>query len=215
MRLIVLCTLLFSVQIHAKIVARVLDVKGNAFVFNSNGQSQQLQFGSKIYDLSEVMVDDSSYVSVLDSSDHVHHLAGGTYAKFFNNLLEVKNGYVWTRAKGKKHAIINTINSVVRYHSGQFITSVNNSELKTQVLSITASPKLSSSLEPNLAIAIPAGHFSFIDQAYERGLPRTPTRVGLNSYKNIKSVFTDVKSLKNTKFEKTLFAVTSKSRGIA
>ncbi|MBC76313.1 MAG: hypothetical protein CME64_09885 [Halobacteriovoraceae bacterium] len=215
MRSLALFILLFTAQAQAKIIARVLDVGGNSFVFDSRGQSKQLRFGSKIYDMSEVMVDDSSYLTVLDQSDNVHHFSGGSYAKFYNNLLEIKNGYVWTSAK--KPALINTINSVISYSSGQFITSVNSSSLKTQVLSLTASPRLASSLEPNLSISVPAGHFSFIDQSYEKGLPRRPTRVGLNSYKNIKGLFANVKGLENTKFEKTLFSngASSASRKIA
>ncbi len=209
MRSIALFIFLFSMQAQAKIIARVLDVGGNSFVFDSRGQSQQLRFGSKIYDMSEVMVDDSSYLTVLDQSDNIHHLAGGTYAKFFNNLLEIKNGYVWTSAKNP--AFINTINSVISYKGGQFITSVNSSALKTQVLSLTASPKLASSLEPNLSIDVPSGHFSFIDQTYEKGLPRRPTRVGLNSYKSIKGLFANVKGLEKTTFEKTLFSAESPS----
>ncbi|MEX0798149.1 MAG: hypothetical protein WD025_01815 [Bacteriovoracaceae bacterium] len=205
MRLFAICCLFICSNTYAaNIVGRVLEIEGNAFAFDSDGRSKQLGFGSRIYDLSEVMVDDSSRVSVIDSSENVHHLSGGTYAKFFNKLLEIKNGHVWTVAKGESPAMINTVNSVVYFNQGQFITSVNNADLKTQVLALTGEPKLASSLEPGLSIVVPAGHFSFIDQDYEQGLPRNPTRVGLNSYQKIKTVFSGVEGLKNESFEKSL-----------
>ena len=215
MRLMTLFAILFSSASYANIVARVVGAEGNAFVFESNGKSKRLSFGSRIYDMAEIMVDDTSYVSILDSSGNMHHLAGGTYAKFYNQMLELKNGYVWTVAKGDSPVMLNTLNSIVRCSSGQFITAVDSNELKTQILALTGDAKLSSSLEPELAIDVPAGHFSFIDQSYESGLPRAPTRVGLKSYQKMRAEFAAIKSLEKSGFEKAFGQPSTTSRGIA
>lgn len=187
-----------------KIVARVVDVKGNAFAFAADGSSKRLVFGGRILDMAEVMVDDSSYVSVLDSSGNEHHLSGGTYAKFYNKLLEVKNGSVWSVVQNAP-SLLNTVNSVVKSSKGQFIVTVDSAEGKTQLLSLSGEARLSSALEPQLSTGVPAGHFSFIDRSYESGLPRAATRVGLRSYQQIKHVFAKVKALEKNNFETELF----------
>lgn len=215
MRLIAVCVFLFASIAQAGIVARVLEAKGNAFEFNNQGKSKKLMFGSKIQDMSDIMVDDSSYLSVLDEQGNVYHLAGGTYAKFYNKMLEIKNGSVWLLSKGSTPALINTVNSIVSANSGQMIVSVDNSDLKTQTLVLTGEAKLASSVEPELSIRIPAGHFSFIDNAYEGGLPRAPTRVGLRSYQTMKMVFSGIKSLEKNNFDKTFMGDVAPSRGIA
>lgn len=182
-------------QAQAGIVARVLEAKGNSFAFNSEGKAQQLKFGSKIEDMSEVMVDDNSSLSVLDSAGNEHHLAGGSYAKFFNSLVELKNGNMWTIVLGNRASLVNSMNAFIKASSGQFITVVDNASLKTQVLALTGKAQLASSIEPGLSVPVPAGHFSFIDQSYKEGLPRAATRVGLQSYQKMKMAFSSIKSL--------------------
>lgn len=213
MRLLTLFALLFASHAGSaeKIVARVVGVKGNAFAFEADGSSKRLAFGGRIRDMAEVMVDDGSYVSVLDGEGNEHHLSGGTYAKFYNKLLEIKNGSVWTVVQGRQ-AMVNTVNSVVKGQRGQFIVSVDNGEPKTQVLTVTGQSRLSSALEPRLSIGVPAGHFSFIDRNYESGLPRAPTRVGLKSYKSVKKLFANVKGLEKKDFEKSFFVPSAPAR---
>lgn len=202
MRLI-LIAFLFALSAQADIVARVLEANGSSFAFDSNGKSKQLSFGARVQDLSEIMVDDAGTLSLLDSSGNIHHLAGGSYVKFFNRMLEVKNGEVWTVVKNHTPALINTVNAVITVRDGQTVVSVDNSDLKTQALSLTGSATLASSIEPQLSIDIPAGHFSFIDNAYEGGLPRTATRVGLRSYQKMKMAFSKVKELDSKGLEKS------------
>ncbi len=215
MRLTLFIALLFTVSAQADIVARVLEANGNSFAFDSQGKSKQLKFGGRIQDLSEIMVDDSGSLSLLDSSGNVHHLAGGAYVKFFNRMLEVKNGQVWTVIKEKRPALINTVNAIVTARSGQVVVSVDNSDLKTQALSLTGSATLASSIEPQLSINIPAGHFSFIDNAYEGGLPRAATRVGLRSYQKMKTAFSKVKELDAKGIERSFGKHEKISRKIA
>lgn len=215
--LLLLLLLAFSTSSLAKTVARVLEINGNAFVFYGKKDSKKLFYGDKIEDMSEVMVDDSSTVTLKDEYGRVFHLAGGTYAKIFNNLLEVKNGNIWvTSQKGNAYGVINSVNSIAKFTQGHFVYSFDNMSGKSQVLVLTGDVDFSNVVEPNLSIKVPAGHFSFVDQEKVNGLPREATRVGLTSYKQVKSLFTGIESLENTKFDKALFGKSVvTSRGIA
>lgn len=204
MKLVISLTLLFSFSALAKTVARVADYGGKSFIFMENGQSKELRYGDKIPDLSQLMVDDNAYVTLVDEQGNIHHMAGGSYVKFFNNLLEVQNGYVWTKAKSEGKKIINTINSVIKYEKGEFITTVNSGDNRSQLLVIYGEPEFASSTESHLSIPVKSGEFTFIDKSYERGLPRRPTRVGIKSYYKIKGVFANISTLKTNSFEKTL-----------
>jgi hypothetical protein len=202
---ILLSILLFSLSLSsfAKTVARVLEVKGNAFVFYGKKDSRKLFYADKIEEMSEIMVDDSSSVSIKDEYGRVFHLAGGTYVKVFNNLVELKNGNVWVSSDKKTNfGVINTVNAIAKYTTGQFIYSFDNVSGKTQVLVMTGKVNYSNIVESNLSVEIPAGHFSFVDQSLANGLPRGATRIGLSSYKKVKSLFNGIESLEKTSFDK-------------
>ena len=196
----------WSSQILAKTVARVLEVSGNAFVFYGKKDSKRLFYGDKVEDMSEVMVDDDSTVSLKDEYGRVYHLAGGTYVKVFNNLLEIKNGNVWVSSdRARTFGVINSVNSLAKFTQGQFVYSFDNISGKSQILVLTGDVTFSNALETNLSVQVPAGHFSFVDQNLADGLPRGATRVGLSSYKQVKNIFASVKGLEKTSFDKALF----------
>ena len=121
---ILLLLFTFSTGALAKTVARVLEIKGNAFVFYGKKDSKRLFYGDQIEDMSEIMVDDSSTLSIKDEKDRVFHIAGGSYVKVSNNSLELKNGNVWvTSQKGNNFGVISSVNSIAKYTQGHFIYS--------------------------------------------------------------------------------------------
>jgi len=202
--LVLLAISIFTSSTFAKTVARVADYGGKSFLFTQTGVSKELKYGDKIPDLSQLMVDDEAYVTVVDDKGNIHFLAGGSYVKFLNNMLEVQNGYVWTKAKSDNEKIIRTVNAVTKYRKGEFITTVNSVENRSQLLVLFGQTEFSSVVESHLTIPVGSGEFTFIDQSYEKGLPRRPTRVGIKSYHQIKKVFSNISSLKTEKFERTL-----------
>lgn len=211
MKFYLLIGFLLSTSIaSAKTVARVADFGGTSFLFLENGQSKEIQYGDKVPDLSQVMVDDQAYVTLVDDNGNIHYLAGGTFVKIYNNLLEVQNGYVWTKAHGDKPGLINTVNSVAKYSKGEFITTVSSIDKKSQLLVLFGQVQFASSTEPELTIPVSSGEFTFIDQEYENGLPRSPTRVGISSYQQVKGVFANISSLKSDKFEREFLNLSSK-----
>lgn len=214
---LLLC-ILFTSTSFAKTVARVIEVDGNAFMIDSKKSTKTLQYGSKISDLSEVMVEDDSILSLVNHDGHILHITGGSLIKFYNGISEIKSGQVWVISKGSTgRGVFHTSNSIVNYGEGQFIYSFDNVSGKTQVLALTGNLKISNALEPSLKITVPAGHFSLVDQKYENGLPRTATKVGLTSYKNFKNLFVGFDSLRNSKMDQLWSSPRkiSKGRGIA
>ncbi|MBT4793044.1 MAG: hypothetical protein HON90_15835 [Halobacteriovoraceae bacterium] len=190
----------------AQILGRVIEVKGNAFSFKDQ-KTSTLKYGSKIYDLDEIMVEDESMLSIVNSAGHVYHVNGGSFVKFYKGIVEVKNGYVWIQSNTSKKAFVNTTNSIAQFGEGQFIYSFDNISGKTQLLVLEGDVKFSNALEPKLFTKVHAGYFSLVDQKYENGLPRAPTKVGLGSYKKMKGVFAQFKILQDTKLEQQIWGV--------
>jgi hypothetical protein len=210
-----LTLILFSSVIQAKIVARVLDIKGNAFSFVDK-KATELKYGSKLVDLSEIMVEDGSTLSLVNQKGHIFHINGGSLVKLFDGIMELKNGHVWIQSNNSQKGLFNTPNSVGEFSEGELIYSFDNISGKTQLLVLTGDVKFSNAIEPSLYTKISSGFFSLIDPKYENGLPRGATKVGLKSYKNMKNIFADFDKLQETKFEETLWGEKpSSARSIA
>ncbi len=201
---LIVIALVFSFSSFAETVARVLDVQGNAFAFNGK-KTTSLKYGSKVLDLTEIMVEDGATLSLLNPQGHVVHINGGSLVKLYNGIFELKNGHVWVNSTTNTSGLFNTANSIGQYGEGQFILSFDNITGKTQLLVLVGDVKFSNALEPSLNTNVSAGLFSLVDPKYENGLPRTPTKVGLSSYKQMKLVFTNFKEIQKTNFEKTMW----------
>lgn len=208
--------LTISMTSQAEIVARVVEVNGNAFSFMGK-KASSLKYGSKLEDLSEVMVEDGATLSLVNNHGHLFHVNGGSLVKLYKGILELKNGHVWVQSKSEEKGLFNTSNSIGQYGKGQFIYSFDNISGKTQLLVLKGMVKFSNALEPKLFTKISSGNFSLIEQEYENGLPRSPTKVGLKSYKLMKNIFANFDNLQNNEIEKMLWGqpVTKKSRSIA
>tara|TARA_Y100000768_G_scaffold16170_1_gene11283 strand:- start:2305 stop:3360 length:1056 start_codon:yes stop_codon:yes gene_type:complete len=183
----------------AKTVAWVTEVNGNAFVVSEQKAPTSLRLGSQIEDLSKVMVEDGSSLSLINHHGHEFYIPSGTYVKFFNGITELINGHVWVISKEKKYlGEMHTANGTVKFDQGQFILSYDNVTGKTQMMSLIGTHKLANNYEIDLLIDVPAGHFSFVDAEYEHSLPRKPTRVGEKSHSKFKSVFASFDHLRDS-----------------
>lgn len=200
--LLVLMLLVFCVETYASTVARVLEIDGKAFSFINGKNPKVLKYGDQIEDLSDIMVEDSSHLSLVNTEGDVLHITGGTLLKVFKRNFELKNGQVWTVAR--RSGSITTTNSVVEYREGQFVTSFDNISGKTQVMVITGDVKLANSLEPRLMTTVSAGQFSIVDPEYEKNLPRTPTRVGKQSFQTLRAKFANFETLDNPDLNKVI-----------
>lgn len=193
--------LLLATTALAKDVAMVTALKGNAFVFGK-GFSRPLKFGSKVQDMTEIMVEDDSVISIEDYADHSYHLTGGTHIKFFNNVIEVKAGKVWVHSRNQEDQyIIQSANGVASFGSGQFVFSFDNYGAKTQLLVMQGSVEFHNVLQSELTVEVHSGQFSLIDKDYNDGLPRTATKVGVDSYRKMKMSFAGIDVLERVEFD--------------
>lgn len=210
---LLICLFVFSVSAMAKTVAWVTEVKGNAFIVLENKNLKMLKLGSQIEDLSTVMVEDGSSLSVLNNKGHEFYITTGSYVKFFNGITELISGNVWVVAKESKgRGEFFTANSNILFDQGQFILSYDSVAGRTQVLGLEGSLKFSNSNEVNLKVNVPAGHFSFVDNEYEKSLPRTPKRVGNKSHSRFKDLFASFEHLRNADVHSRHWAASKKKK---
>ena len=204
-QLLLLLSIFWCFSLQAQTVARVYEIQGNAFVFGARKSSKQLFQGSKINDYSEVMVEDGSALTLITDEGDKLYVNGGSLLSFYQGMPELKTGAVWVESSRKRLAgRWYTVNSIARYGEGQFIVYYDNVKAKTQLLVFSGDVYLSNTLEPNLIIDVPGGHFSVVDQSYENGLPRAPTKVGAESYHKFKNLFAGFSGLKEMNMQQLL-----------
>ena len=193
------CFLLVSSLSYSKTIARVSNIKGNAFLFDAKGSSKSLKVGDHIKDLNEVMVEESGQLSFVNYDEHMYHLSGGTHLKFFNKIMDLQSGYIWgdSTNKGSGSYAIQSPNGLVNFSKGEFIFSYDQNTNKTQVLVLDGEIEFANLQETYLNVAINSGKFSIIDPEVEQGIPRTPIMIGFSSYKEMLALF-DVAPRNNT-----------------
>jgi len=204
--------LLISFSSFGKDVARIIDLKGNAFSFNKSGHASQVYNGQHLKDLTELMVEDGSQITIINFYEHTFHISGGSHIRFMNKIIEVKSGQIWVHSENEKHQFsIQTANAVSEFNKAEFILSYNNNEGHSQLLVLGGNVNFYNAIENHLKYTVPAGKFSIISKNYSNGMPRRPTLVGFNSFENIISSFDGVspqdhsisKMIKTQTFEKS------------
>jgi hypothetical protein len=180
----------FSGGVWAKPVAQVVEVAGTVFVVNSAGKTSALRPNQQIEEKSEVLVGEDGSVTVNDYFDSTYHLTSGSHLKFFNKSVQLKKGKSWIQAMNARHPLaLTTANSHVDFMKGEFITTFDHSNNRTQVLVVSGDIEVSNILDKNFKFTVSAGTFTTVDPEVENGVPRTPTRVGLQSLDTALSEF--------------------------
>lgn len=175
-------------------VATVVEIKGHAFAFKGN-KSQPLRYGDRITEFAEVMVEDGSRISIRNTRDHVFHLNGGGFVKLFKDSIELKNGQVMVVSeKNNFKGTVTTGNAMAQYGEGHLIVSFDQTDGKSQLLVMEGVVEFSNALEPDLKTRVQPFQFSFVTPDYENNLPRTPTKIGERSLRQIKQEFGFIQS---------------------
>lgn len=208
-------SLLMTNAFAENIIARVSEVSGDAFVFQSSFDSKVLSYGDKLRIGVEVMVDDSSHITLVDEIDNIYHVSGGSHLSFSKNGIIIKNGKVWIKANGKKTSELEALHSSIQFKEGQFIVDTDNLNDKTQVMVMTGHVNFYNPLEPTLITKIDSGQFSFISPKFESGIPRMATRIGMESYKTLKLAFSNIESTNKYKTKLDPLEKKSVKRSIA
>lgn len=195
---------------YGKIVAVVSSVKGNAF-YTHKGQTKQIKAGDHLPHNAEVFTDMGAQLSLNDYYDHIYHLSGGGHLVVFNNLIELKEGYLWVQ--GLKYdelhgpLRVTTANAVVESTEGESIVSFDVYTGKTQLLAIKGDFVFKNSLMEMMQLTLSEGQFSFIHNDHESGRPRKPTPIGYSSYQKITGLFDGVEPFDKAKARETVAAM--------
>ncbi len=171
-----------SLPVMAKPVAQVIAVKGQVFVITPEGKTKSLKMNDHLEDKSEVMVGEDGDITLNDYYDATYHMVQGAHLKFFNKSVQLKQGKTWIQSLNARHPLaLTTANGHVDFWKGEFITTFDQTNSKTQVLVVNGEVEVSNVLDKNMKYTVPGGSFTLIDPETENGLPRSPTKVGLES----------------------------------
>ena len=176
--------LLFSLSlaVYAKPVAQVTELKGSVFVVTPDGKTAALKANQLIEEKSEIMVEEGANISLNDYYDATYHLTGGSHLKFFNKSVQLKKGKTWIQSVNARHPLtLTTANGAVDYFKGEFITTFEQASGRTQVLVVNGEVEVSNVLDKDMKQTVPAGTFTMVDPEVDSGVPRSPTKVGLQS----------------------------------
>lgn len=187
-------SLLFSHSVFAGSLARITAIKGNVFSL-TGGQTKMLKVGDEVAEGSDIVSEEGAQVSYSDFYDHMFHLSGsGQISLTKDKEFELRRGYIWVQSyNDNSTAVIKTANASTSFRKVELILSFDNASGRTQVLAVNGSFDFSNLLEGHLTRKIEEGNFSFVDNDYEQGMPRTPTLIGFNSYKKITTLFDGIR----------------------
>jgi hypothetical protein len=181
---------LSSAPIWAKPVAQVTEVKGQVFLVSPDGKTKSLKSNDHVEEKSEIMVGEDGTITLNDYYDATYHLTEGSHLKFFDKSVQLKKGKTWIQSLNARHPLaLTTANGHVGFWKSEFITTFDQSTSKSQVLVVNGDVEVSNVLDKNMKHSVAAGTFTIIDPEIENGLPRTPTKVGLDSLNTALSEF--------------------------
>lgn len=178
-----LCFLvLVSFSALAKPVAQVTELNGSVFIITPDGKTSALKLNDRFEEKSEIMVEEGASVTLNDYYDATYHLVGGTHLKMYDRSVQLKKGKTWIQASSARHPLaLTTANGNASFWKGEFITTFDQTSARSQFLVINGEVEVSNVLDKNMKYSVSAGTFTMIDPDVENGVPRSPTKVGLNS----------------------------------
>jgi hypothetical protein len=174
--------LITALSALGKPVAQVIEVNGVVFLVTPDGKTKTVKASDHIEENSEVLLSENSTMIVNDYYDASYHLTEGGHYKFFDKSLQLKKGKTWVRSLNPRHNLaLTTANGFLNFNKGEFIVTFDSSSSRSQVMVVSGNVEVSNILEKNFTQVVSEGTFSLIDPDVDDGLPRTPTRIGLES----------------------------------
>ncbi len=197
-KILLIASILFSfTQVEASApFGRVVEVKGSAFI-SVEGKTKEIKKGDNIYSNSEIVVEQSGQVTFTDNADHRFHIGQlGSIAILNGRNFELRSGDLWVQSLNKTDtAEIVTANAKINFDGGEAIISYDSIKGKTQLMVINGLMKLSNLRTPELNLTVAEGNFSFVDLAFEEGMPRDSIPVCEITYGKLVSLFKGVSPL--------------------
>ena len=173
---------LVALPLWAKPVAQVTTVTGSVFAISPEGKTLALKPDSLIEEKSELMLEEDASITLNDYYDATYHLIGGTHLKFFDKSVQLKRGKVWVQSGTNRAPLaLTTANGSADFWKSEFIATFDQATSRSQILVVNGEVEVSNVLDKNMKYTVAAGNFSLIDPEVENGVPRAPTKVGLDS----------------------------------
>jgi hypothetical protein len=195
--------------IFAVELGKILEVQGSVF-FVHEGKVDLLKNAMIISDFDEIMVEDRGEVIFVDPIGRKTTLAGNTNVKFYNRVLELRQGHLWIDAQnnllneedGKvppslerfKKLMVQTANGSVDIDLSSAVINFNSKTGRTQALSIKGTLSLQNVNFPEKVEKIQTGYFSFIENTILEGVPRDATEIGHGSFMKLMAIFSEGKN---------------------
>jgi hypothetical protein len=177
-------------SVGAKPVAQVTDVTGQVFGITMDGKTVTLKTKDHLEDKSEIMVGEGASVTLNDYYDATYHLISGSHLKFFDRSVQLKRGKAWIQSLKSRHPLaLTTANGHVDFWKSEFIATFDHATSRSQILMVNGEAEVSNVLDKNMKYTVSAGTFTLVDPEVENGVPRTPTKVGLQSLNQSLSEF--------------------------
>ena len=190
-----LLLLISSLGAQAKLVGKIHNVKGMAFM-TYDGRTVTLKDGMDIHQSAQVIVSDQGQVTLGDFNERRFHLAGGTSFIFNQQEATLLTGSVWSQATAFSKAFtLSTANMLMQSFKGEFVATYSNDTKKTQLTVISGEVNAASPKKPELRYGILAGHFTSAHEDYDEGYPRSPTPIGFASLGNTLKMFPGVEAM--------------------
>lgn len=175
--LVVLITL-GSMNLWAKPIGQVQEVKGHAFVISETGTTKKVKTYDIIDERDELLVEDGGQLSFNDYYNSTYYLTGGSHIKMYDRSIQLKKGKTWVKSQSRSQLAMSTANGNVEFAAGQFIATFDQATNRSQILVVQGEVNVSNVLDRDLIQAVPQGQFTVIDPEIENGIPRVPTKVG-------------------------------------
>lgn len=175
--LVVLITL-GSMNLWAKPIAQVQEVKGRAFVISEAAGTKKVQPQDIIDERDELLVEDGGQLSLNDYYNSTYYLTGGSHIKIYDRSIQLKKGKTWVKSQSRSPLAMTTANGNVEFLAGQFIATFDQATNRSQFLVVQGEVNVSNVLDRDLIQSVPQGQFTVIDPEVENGIPRAPTKVG-------------------------------------
>ena len=196
---IIASSFLFISIAFAGPVGTVKQLDGKAFLVRE-GKYTPIFEGDYLEDLDEIFTEEGSLMVVSDYFDRLYHLSGSSNVKFYNSLVELRSGIVWMQSRRTtKKTYLKTSNSQVSFNYGEAIISLDPSTQKTQILVLGGEFYFSNLQSISREVMVRGGRFSFVDNKYQKGIPRTPTIIGKESYERALSLFPKIVPLSGSR----------------
>jgi hypothetical protein len=181
---------LFSINLWAKPVARVVDFTGAVFAITPEGKTVKVKNGMHLNESTSLMLEDDSAVSLTDFYDNVIHVAGGSQITVEDRFIELTKGHVWFKSIGSTASLkVQSSNAILDVSKSESIVSYDSALARTNLLTLAGEAKIANAIEESLYQRVQPGMFSFVDKGFDDGYPRIPTMIGFNSYQRVTGVF--------------------------